>query len=126
MFQVLAPVTIHPTAEARSALGDQLRAAGLAAWQEIARRGQGLELAHLQFCFAGVTLAGARACAPTASSPSSWDWVIPGKRPGSSPRRNTAGPSCRLTHAAQTAALTPRRHAPPKAPWNTPIKEIER
>jgi len=57
MFQILAPVTVHPTAEARSALGDQLRAAGLAAWQEIARRGQGLEFAHLQFCFAGVTLA---------------------------------------------------------------------
>jgi hypothetical protein len=57
MFQVLAPVTVHPTAEARQALGTQLRPAGLAAWREIARRGQGLEFAHLQFCFAGVTLA---------------------------------------------------------------------
>ena len=57
MFQVLAPVTIHLTAEARKALGDQLRPAGKAAWREIARRGQGLEFANLQFPFAGVTLA---------------------------------------------------------------------
>ena len=57
MFQVLAPVTIHPTAEARQVLGAQLRPAGKAAWREIARRGQGLEFAHLQICFAGVTLA---------------------------------------------------------------------
>jgi hypothetical protein len=57
VFQVLAPVTVHPTAEARQALGAQLRPAGRAAWREIARRGQGLEFAHLQFCFAGVTLA---------------------------------------------------------------------
>ena len=56
MFRVVAPVTVHPTAEARQALGVQLRPAGLAAWREIARRGQGLEFAHLQFCFAGVTL----------------------------------------------------------------------
>ena len=57
MFQVLAPVTIHLTTEARQALGDQLRPAGKAAWREIARRGQGLEFANLQFPFAGVTLA---------------------------------------------------------------------
>lgn len=57
MFQVLAPVTVHPTAEARQALGAQLVPAGKAAWREIARRGQGLEFAHLQICFAGVTLA---------------------------------------------------------------------
>ena len=57
MFQVLAPVTVHPTAEARLALGVQLRPAGLAAWREIARRGLGLEFTHLPFCFAGVTLA---------------------------------------------------------------------
>ena len=57
MFQVLAPVTVHPTAEARLALGDQLRPAGRAAWREIARSGLGLEFAHLPFCFAGVTLA---------------------------------------------------------------------
>lgn len=57
MFQVLAPVTIHPTAEARQALGDQLRPAGSAAWQEIARRGLGLEFAYLPFCFGGATLA---------------------------------------------------------------------
>lgn len=57
MFQVLAPVTVHPTAEARQALGDQLRSAGRAAWMEIARRGLGLEFAHLPFCFAGLALA---------------------------------------------------------------------
>lgn len=57
MFQVLAPVTIHPTAEARQALKDQLRSAGKAAWREIARHGQGLEFAYLQFSFNGVTLA---------------------------------------------------------------------
>ncbi len=57
MFQVLAPVTIHPTAEARQALGNQLRPAGKAAWREIARRGQDLEFANLQFSFAGVTFA---------------------------------------------------------------------
>ena len=57
MFQVLAPVTIHPTAEARQALGVQLVPAGKAAWREIARRGQGLEFAHLQICYAGVALA---------------------------------------------------------------------
>lgn len=57
MFQVLAPVTIHPSAEARRALGAQLVPAGKAAWREIARRGQGLEFAHLQICFTGITLA---------------------------------------------------------------------
>ena len=57
MFQVLAPVSIHPTAEARRALGDRLKPAGRAAWCEIARRGQGLEFAHLQLSFEGVTLA---------------------------------------------------------------------
>ena len=57
MFQVLAPVTIHLTTEARHTLGDQLRPAGKAAWREIARRGQDLEFANLQFSFAGVNLA---------------------------------------------------------------------
>lgn len=57
MFQVLAPVTVHPTAEARQALGAQLIPAGRAAWREIARRGQGLEFAHLQIRFADITLA---------------------------------------------------------------------
>jgi hypothetical protein len=57
MFQVLAPVIIHPTAEARQALGAQLIPAGRAAWREIARRGQGLEFAHLQIRFADITLA---------------------------------------------------------------------
>jgi hypothetical protein len=57
MFQVLAPVVIHPSAEARAALGAQLIPAGRAAWREIARRGQGLEYAHLQINLDGVTLA---------------------------------------------------------------------
>lgn len=57
MFQVLAPVIIHPSAEARAALGAQLQAAGRAAWCAIAARKQGLEFAHLQFCFADTTLA---------------------------------------------------------------------
>ncbi len=57
MFQVKVPVIIVPSAEARDALGVQLRDAGLAAWREIARRGQGLEFAHFQIVHTGVTLA---------------------------------------------------------------------
>jgi len=57
MFRVLAPVTIHPTAEARQALGPLLLPAGKAAWREIARRRQGLEFANLQLAFEGHTLA---------------------------------------------------------------------
>ena len=57
MFQVLAPVVIAPSTEARAALGVQLRPAALAAWREIARRGQGLEMAHFQIVHTGVTLA---------------------------------------------------------------------
>lgn len=57
MFQVQAPVVIVPSVEARNALGVQLRPAALAAWQEIARRGQGIEIAHLQIVHSGVTLA---------------------------------------------------------------------
>lgn len=57
MFQVQAPVIIVPSAEARAALGVQLRPAGLAAWREIARRGEGLEMAHFQIVHTGVTLA---------------------------------------------------------------------
>lgn len=57
MFQVQAPVIIVPSAEARAALGIQLRPAALAAWREIARRGEGIEMAHFQIVYAGVTLA---------------------------------------------------------------------
>ena len=57
MFQVLAPVAIAPTTEARQALGAHIKEAGLAAWREIARRGQGLEMAYLQLTHAGVDLA---------------------------------------------------------------------
>jgi hypothetical protein len=57
MFQVQAPVVIVPTLEARAALGVQLRPAALSAWREIARRRQGLEMAHFQIVHSGVTLA---------------------------------------------------------------------
>jgi hypothetical protein len=57
MFQVQAPVVIVPTAEARAALGAQVRPAALAAWREIARRGEGIEMAHFQIVHAGMTLA---------------------------------------------------------------------
>ena len=57
MFQVKAPVVVVPSAEARIALGVQLRPAALAAWQEIARRGQGIEMAHFQITYSGLTLA---------------------------------------------------------------------
>ena len=57
MFQVQAPVIVAPSTEARAALGAQLRPAALAAWREIARRGQGIEMAHFQIVHSGVTLA---------------------------------------------------------------------
>lgn len=57
MFQVQAPVVIVPSAEASAALGVQLRPAALAAWREIARRGEGIEMAHFQIVHTGVTLA---------------------------------------------------------------------
>ena len=57
MFQVQAPVIIVPSTEARAALGVQLRPAALAAWREIARRGQGIEMAHFQIVHTDVTLA---------------------------------------------------------------------
>ena len=57
MFRVQAPIIVLPTTEAREALGTQLRPAGLAAWREIARRGQGREKAHFQINRDGVTLA---------------------------------------------------------------------
>ena len=57
MFQVKTQVVIAPTAEAKQALGAQLRAASLAAWREIARRGLGLEMAHFQIVHEGTTLA---------------------------------------------------------------------
>ncbi len=57
MFQVQAPVVIVPSTEARAALGVQLRPAALAAWREIGRRGQGIEMAHFQIVHSGVTLA---------------------------------------------------------------------
>ncbi len=57
MFRVQAPVVVVFSTEARAELGVQLRAAGLAAWRELARRGQGLEMAHFQIVVADVTLA---------------------------------------------------------------------
>ena len=57
MFQVQTPVVIVPSTEAREALGVQVRPAAMAAWREIARRGQGIEMAYFQIVHAGVTLA---------------------------------------------------------------------
>lgn len=57
MFRVQAPILIVPTAEAREALGVHLRLAALAAYREIALAAKGLEIAHLQFSFARLTLA---------------------------------------------------------------------
>lgn len=57
MFRVQAPVVIVPSVEARAALGVQLRPAAVAAWREIARRGQGIEMAHFQIVHTGMTLA---------------------------------------------------------------------
>ena len=57
MFQVQAPVLIVPTADAKLAVGVHMRAAGLAAYHEIALAAKGLEIAHLEFVFRGLTLA---------------------------------------------------------------------
>jgi hypothetical protein len=57
MFQVQTPVVIVPSAEARAVLGAQLRPAALAAWRELARRRQGIEVEHFQIVHMGVTLA---------------------------------------------------------------------
>jgi hypothetical protein len=57
MYQVLAPVVIVTSAEARDALGVQVGPAARAAWLEIARRGQGIEMAHFQIVHTGVILA---------------------------------------------------------------------
>jgi hypothetical protein len=57
MLQIQAPMFVLPTAEARHALGVHLHAAGLAAYREIAFAAKGLEIAHLQFVFRGLTLA---------------------------------------------------------------------
>ena len=92
MFRVVAPVVIHPTAEARQALGEQLRPAGLAAWREITRQGRGLEFAHLAFCHAGIAWPSAPACGQMGSSSSSLASEMSGPRAGSSPPRRIAGP----------------------------------
>ena len=57
MFQVRTSVIIVPSTEARRILGGQVRAAALAAWHEMARRGEGFEMAHFQVTYGGVTLA---------------------------------------------------------------------
>ena len=68
MFRIQAPILIVPTAEAKTALGADLQAAGLAAYREIAIAAKGLEIAYLQFVFHRLTLAVARAFVATASS----------------------------------------------------------
>ncbi|MDA8253381.1 MAG: hypothetical protein M0Z28_30000 [Rhodospirillales bacterium] len=57
MFRVQTPVVVVFSTEAQAALDAQQRAAGLAAWRALAGLGQGLEMAHFQIVFAGVTLA---------------------------------------------------------------------
>jgi hypothetical protein len=57
MFQVQTPVLVVPTADAKLALGEQIGAAGLAAYREITLAAKGLEIAHLQFVFRRHTLA---------------------------------------------------------------------
>jgi hypothetical protein len=57
MFQIQAPVLVVPTAEATLAAGTRLREAAVAAYREIALAAKGLEIAHLQFVFRGLTLA---------------------------------------------------------------------
>lgn len=57
MFRIHAPIIVVPTGEARQALGDTLSAATQAAFREIAMAAKGLEIAHLQFDFGGLTLA---------------------------------------------------------------------
>lgn len=46
----------RPTTEVHRILGVPVRATALAAWREIARRGEGLKMAHFQITFEGVTL----------------------------------------------------------------------
>ena len=57
MLRIDIPTVIVPTTDARAALGVRLREAGLAAYREVAIAAKGLEIAHLQFAFHGLTLA---------------------------------------------------------------------
>ena len=57
MFRIQAPIVVVPTAEAKLALGVHLQPAALATYREIALAAKGLEIAHLQFVFRGLTLA---------------------------------------------------------------------
>jgi hypothetical protein len=57
MVRIQAPLMVVPTNDAQLALGARLPDAGLAAYREIAVAAKGLEIAHLQFVFHGVTLA---------------------------------------------------------------------
>ena len=56
-FKFRAPIIIVQTADAKLALGIHLQTAGLAAYREGALAAKGLEIAHLQFVFHGLTLA---------------------------------------------------------------------
>ena len=57
MFRIQTPLLVVPTHEARLALGGRLQDAGLAAYREVVVAAKGLEIAHLQFAFHGLTLA---------------------------------------------------------------------
>ena len=57
MVRIEVPIIVIPTNDARSALGTRLQEAGLAAYREITVASKGVEIAHLQFVFHGLTLA---------------------------------------------------------------------
>jgi hypothetical protein len=50
-------ILVVATADTKRAVGIHLQTAGLAAYREIALAAKGLEIAHLQFVFRGLTLA---------------------------------------------------------------------
>lgn len=57
MVRIEVPLIVIPTNDARSALGTRLQEGGLAAYREITVASKGVEIAHLQFVFHGLTLA---------------------------------------------------------------------
>ncbi len=57
MVRIEVPIIVIPTNDARSALGTRLQEGGLAAYREITVASKGVEIAHLQFVFHGLTLA---------------------------------------------------------------------
>jgi hypothetical protein len=98
MFQIQAPIPIIPTADAKLVVGVHLQAAGLAAYREVALAAKGLEIAHLQFVFRGLTLAVSRASGATASSKSKWGSATRVCRRAPSPPHRCGRPRPHLGH----------------------------